>query len=50
MQLWSWHDRRIRVCNNGDPLVLYIKEEVEIYEANKTKVQQLKEYVTESLC
>lgn len=33
--------------NNEEPLVLYTKEEVDIYEANKTKVKQCKEYVTE---
>lgn len=33
--------------NNEVPLVLYTKEEVDIYEANKTKAKQCKEYVTE---
>jgi len=35
------------VYNNEEPLVLYTKEEVDIYEANKTKVKQFREYVTE---
>jgi hypothetical protein len=35
------------VHNNEEPLVLYTKEEVDTYEAKKTKVKQCKEYVTE---
>jgi len=35
------------VYNNEEPLVLYTKEEVDIYEANKTKAKQCREYVTE---
>jgi hypothetical protein len=35
------------VYNNEEPLVLYTKEEVDIYEVNKTKVTQCKECITE---
>lgn len=33
--------------NIEEPLVLYTREEVGIYEVNKTKVKHCKEYVTE---
>jgi hypothetical protein len=35
------------VYNNEEPLGFYIEEEVEIYEATKTKVKQRNEYVRE---